>query len=286
MVGAVATLVDVERPAGRVALAPRLTAEGAMLGVAVGSAVAFLGNRRFAFRSSARALAPEALRFLAGTLAGMGVHAMLVRTLADRLGVPVVLAKLVSDVCVFTFGQLLLLRFFVFPVRRKPETGARAACAALRTCRESSLEAPNRPRGLNDGPGRPRRAGPGVRRRVTAGRDQQDRQRTGLELGVAAVLLHLPVRLDAEDPHALLLPHDGQLRALGGGFRSRHQEFEAGAMPAPGRVTGPGKTPGCTTPRPFLKWQSADAAMQTLQRRRFRTTPRRSGIPRGPAPAR
>ena len=94
------------------------SAGGAMLGVAVGSTVAFLGNRRFAFRSSARAWVPEALRFLAGTTVGMLFHAALVRTLADGVGVPVVLAKLVSDVCVFTFGQLLLLRFFVFPARR------------------------------------------------------------------------------------------------------------------------------------------------------------------------
>jgi hypothetical protein len=48
----------------------------------------------------------------------MLLHAALVRTLADGMGLPVVFAKLVSDVCVFTFGQLLLLRFFVFPVRR------------------------------------------------------------------------------------------------------------------------------------------------------------------------
>ena len=126
MVGAVATLVDVGVLLASIRWLHASTAEGAMLGVAVGSTVAFLGNRRFAFRSSARAWMPEALRFLAGTLAGMGVHAMLVRTLADRLGVPVVLAKLVSDVCVFTFGQLLLLRFFVFPARRKLEAMGRA----------------------------------------------------------------------------------------------------------------------------------------------------------------
>jgi putative flippase GtrA len=126
MVGAVATLVDVGVLLAAIRWLHASTAEGAMLGVAVGSTVAFLGNRRFAFRSSARAWAPEALRFLVGTLVGMGVHAMLVRTLADRLGVPVVLAKLASDVCVFTFGQLLLLRFFVFPVRRKLEAAARA----------------------------------------------------------------------------------------------------------------------------------------------------------------
>jgi putative flippase GtrA len=126
MVGAVATLVDVGVLVASIRWLHATTAEGAMLGVAVGSTVAFLGNRRFAFRSSARSWAPEALRFLAGTLVGMGVHAMLVRTLADRLGVPVVLAKLVSDVCVFTFGQLVLLRFFVFPARRKLEAMARA----------------------------------------------------------------------------------------------------------------------------------------------------------------
>lgn len=141
MVGAVATLVDVGVLLAALRWLHASTAEAAMLGVAVGSTVAFLGNRRFAFRSFARSWAPEALRFLAGTLTGMGVHAMLVRTLADRLGVPVVLAKLVSDVCVFTFGQLLLLRFFVFPVRRKLEMGP-GARAPRWDVPESSLEAP------------------------------------------------------------------------------------------------------------------------------------------------
>jgi putative flippase GtrA len=126
MVGAVATLVDVGVLLAALRWLHASSAEGAMLGVAVGSTVAFLGNRRFAFRSAATAWRPEALRFVAGTAVGMGVHAMLVRTLADRVGVPVVLAKLVSDVCVFTFGQLLLLRFFVFPVRRTLEGIARA----------------------------------------------------------------------------------------------------------------------------------------------------------------
>jgi putative flippase GtrA len=126
MVGAVATLVDVGVLLASMRWLHASTAEGAMLGVAVGSTVAFIGNRRYAFRSSARAWFPEALRFVAGTGVGMVVHALLVRTLADRLGVPVVLAKLVSDVCVFTFGQLLLLRFFVFPARRTLEAVARA----------------------------------------------------------------------------------------------------------------------------------------------------------------
>lgn len=118
MVGAVATLIDVGVLLGAIRWLHASTAAGAMLGVAVGSTVAFVGNRRFAFRSSATALFPEALRFVAGTTVGMLVHGALVRTLADRAGVPVVIAKLVSDVCVFTVGQLLLLRFFVFPARR------------------------------------------------------------------------------------------------------------------------------------------------------------------------
>ncbi len=126
MVGAVATLVDVGVLLAAMHWLHASSAGGAMLGVAVGSTVAFLGNRRFAFRSSARAWLPEAARFVAGTSAGMLVHAALVCTLADRMGVPVVLAKLVSDVCVFTFGQLLLLRFFVFPARRTLEAVARA----------------------------------------------------------------------------------------------------------------------------------------------------------------
>jgi putative flippase GtrA len=125
-VGAVATLVDVGVLLAAIRWLHASSAEAAMLGVAVGSTVAFAGNRRFAFRSSARAWVPEALRFVAGTTVGMGVHAMLVRTLADVVGVPVVLAKLASDVCVFTFGQLLLLRFFVFPVRRRLEAVSRA----------------------------------------------------------------------------------------------------------------------------------------------------------------
>jgi len=141
MVGAVATLVDVGVLLASMRWLHASTAEGAMLGVAVGSTVAFLGNRRFAFRSSATAWLPEALRFIAGTTVGMVVHAMLVRTLADRLGVPVVLAKLASDVCVFTFGQLLLLRFFVFPARRTLEAMARAR-APQWDAAESSLDQP------------------------------------------------------------------------------------------------------------------------------------------------
>jgi hypothetical protein len=53
----------------------------------------------------------------------------------------VVLAKLVSDVCVFTFGQLLLLRFFVFPARRRLEAMSRAHAPHWDVA-DGSLDAP------------------------------------------------------------------------------------------------------------------------------------------------
>jgi putative flippase GtrA len=116
-VGAVATAVDLVVLLAAVRWLRVSNPVGAMLGVAVGSTVAFLGNRSFAFRDSDGPWLPEALRFLAGTGVGMVVHGQLVRVLTDQ-EMPLVLAKLTADVCVFTFGQLLLLRFFVFPARR------------------------------------------------------------------------------------------------------------------------------------------------------------------------
>jgi putative flippase GtrA len=118
-VGAVATAVDVTVLLLAVRWLHLSNPVGAMLGVAVGSTVAFLGNRRFAFQDSDGPWLPEALRFLAGTAVGMVVHGQLVRLLTDQ-EIPLVLAKLMADVCVFTFGQLLLLRFFVFPARGSP----------------------------------------------------------------------------------------------------------------------------------------------------------------------
>jgi putative flippase GtrA len=143
LVGAVATLVDVSVLLAAVRGLHVSNAGGAMLGVGVGSAVAFLGNRRFAFRDSATDWFPEARRFLVGTTVGMLLHGALVRALADGAGVPVVLAKLVSDVCVFSLGQLLLLRFFVFPARRGLGAYAGSRGPEWSMPEASSLEAPS-----------------------------------------------------------------------------------------------------------------------------------------------
>lgn len=122
-VGGVATALDVLTLLACVKLARLPTPLAAMCGVVVGAVWAFFANRRFAFQDSAGRLGPQALRYGVATGVAMLVHAALVGWLADRVGVPVVLAKLGADVAVFTVGQLLLLRYVVFP------KGAPAAAA-------------------------------------------------------------------------------------------------------------------------------------------------------------
>lgn len=90
---------------------------GAMAGVAVGAAFAFFANRHFAFRDHHPQLVPQAAKFIAATAMAMVVHALFVWCLADKLGIPVVIAKLIADVAVFSVGQLLVLRYLVFPKR-------------------------------------------------------------------------------------------------------------------------------------------------------------------------
>jgi putative flippase GtrA len=92
----------------------------AAVGVAVGSTVAFFGNRTFAFLDCAPEMAPQATRFVLTTGVGLVAHASLVHVLADMFAVPVVLAKLVSDLAVFGVGMLFLLRYVVFPRSEKP----------------------------------------------------------------------------------------------------------------------------------------------------------------------
>lgn len=93
---------------------------GAMIGVTCGAIFTFFANRHFAFRDHHPDLAPQALRFVLATGAAMLIHGGLVWLLADRWGVPVVLAKLAADVAVFSVGQLLVLRYIVFPRKRQP----------------------------------------------------------------------------------------------------------------------------------------------------------------------
>jgi putative flippase GtrA len=89
----------------------------------VGSTLAFVLNRAFAFRDKSSPVGPQAFRFALTTLGAMAIHAPLVGILVDRLDVDLIVAKLIADVLVFSVGQLLLLRFLVF--RKSPAVRGR-----------------------------------------------------------------------------------------------------------------------------------------------------------------
>ncbi|HEX4622679.1 MAG TPA: GtrA family protein [Myxococcaceae bacterium] len=86
-----------------------------MIGVTFGSAFTFFANRHFAFRDHHPDLAPQAMKFILSTCVAIVIHASLIYLLADRLRIPVVIAKFMADIIVFSVGQLLVLRYFVFP---------------------------------------------------------------------------------------------------------------------------------------------------------------------------
>jgi hypothetical protein len=77
-------------------------------------------NRHFAFRDHNPELAPQAIKFVISTMGAVAIHAGLVWLLSVQNGVNLYVAKLISDVAVFSVGQLLLLRYVVFP-KAKPE---------------------------------------------------------------------------------------------------------------------------------------------------------------------
>ena len=113
-VGALATVVDICVLLVCKKALKLPTPVGAAAGVAIGSTIAFFLNRRWAFRAQGTPVAGQAVKFLISTLIAMSIHAPLVGILADRLDVPVVVAKLIADVLVFSIGQLLAMRFLIF----------------------------------------------------------------------------------------------------------------------------------------------------------------------------
>jgi putative flippase GtrA len=114
-VGAVATLVDVCILLVCVKALHLITPVSAMIGVLVGSTLTFFLNRHFAFRDKNPQVAHQAVKFATATGVCMLIHGGMVGVLTDRLGVPVVVSKLIADICVFSVGQLLVLRYLVFP---------------------------------------------------------------------------------------------------------------------------------------------------------------------------
>ncbi len=111
-VGAVATVIDVSIGSFLVYVVQLPTAISAMLALAIGTTVNFLGQRRYAFNE--KKVATPALRWALMTAAQSLVHGQLVHVLRDWWGVPYPLAKMGSDVLIFGVLQLVLLRVFVF----------------------------------------------------------------------------------------------------------------------------------------------------------------------------
>lgn len=122
-VGAVATAIDVCILLACIAWFGMSNPIAAMVGVLFGSTFTFFANKYFAFRDHNPGVAPQAAKFVLATGVGMLVHAQFVYLFADRLGFPVVMAKFGADILVFTVGQMLVMRYVIFP-RKKTEKGA------------------------------------------------------------------------------------------------------------------------------------------------------------------
>lgn len=92
------------------------TVVGTASGLVLGGAWNFLLNRNVVFADRIqRHVAHEAVRF-AGALSVLIVaHAAAVWFLRDRLGVPLLLAKMIADFTLLGTTQPFLLRYFVFP---------------------------------------------------------------------------------------------------------------------------------------------------------------------------
>jgi putative flippase GtrA len=60
----------------------------------------------------------QVTKFATSTIISMWAHGLLVQWLRDTMGVPFAFSKMAADVVVFTFVQLLLLRYLVF--KKKP----------------------------------------------------------------------------------------------------------------------------------------------------------------------
>jgi putative flippase GtrA len=131
-VGAVATLIDIALGTVLLTAFQMPTRFAAMTGTVLGASFTFVANKYFAFKDHKPKLGHSALRFVLVTLGASLVHGQLVVWLRDRFGVPYVPSKMISDVAVFTFGQLLLLRYVVFPKAKASSGDLSAPSHALR----------------------------------------------------------------------------------------------------------------------------------------------------------
>jgi len=104
-----------------------------VLAVAAGAAVNFLLNKYVAFQDRDPEVVRQAARFATGVGVSMLFHAALVYTLTQRFGLHYLFAKLLADGLIFTFGNLALNRYIVFPENAVlgREAGRALACLSL-----------------------------------------------------------------------------------------------------------------------------------------------------------
>ncbi len=121
-VGAVATVLDLAIGLSMKNFFHVETRPAAMTGVIVGSTFTYFANRFFAFKEQNPQLASSMLKFIAVTVVSSLLHGQVVVWLTDTLNVPFAVSKVIADLAIFSVGQLLLLRYVVFPKAKVPPT--------------------------------------------------------------------------------------------------------------------------------------------------------------------
>lgn len=117
MVGAASTTVDLSVGLTVITLFPTQTRAAGLCGLLVGSTFSYFANKRFAFHDEGKVRA-SAWRYVLMTVVLSLVHAQVLVLYRDRLGIPYAIAKMMADVSVFTFTNLVLLRYFVFAKKK------------------------------------------------------------------------------------------------------------------------------------------------------------------------
>lgn len=114
LIGAVGSVVDLTILLFTAKVLGLPAALAAACGVTCGATANFFLNRRFSFQMQGQPISGPALRFFGGTAVLVALHAAMVATLTQHQA-PLLVAKYASDVAILLGGNLLLLRYFVFP---------------------------------------------------------------------------------------------------------------------------------------------------------------------------
>ncbi len=130
-IGAVSTIVDLTTGRSLLALG-FATVYATLCGLAVGSCFTFFANRSIAFQDATRSVGKPAIKFVIVTTLASLVHAQLTAWLHDSQKIDFVISKIIADICIFTVGQPLWLRYIVFPKGSTPSGNAASHSQTLR----------------------------------------------------------------------------------------------------------------------------------------------------------